>query len=169
MALVPQIMLGALILLAFAFTAQQKLVIANHTGPAPERQIAYLMRAYHQASVSAKAANGGLTGTVANPSPAMSGAGSVAFFFTSCADAKNVVTTLSETLNGYQNQSIARELARQSAAPPELGGVAPHSVVIPGVGLSTGNAVQTGVGALALPAGCAVTAGMPAIVTQVIP
>ncbi len=162
-------MLGALILLAFAFTAQQKLVIANHAGPAPERQIAYLMRAYHQSSVAAKAADGALVGTVANPSPAMSGAAPVALFFTSCADAKSVVTTLIEAQNTYQNQSIARELARQSSAPPELGSVASHNVVIPGVGLSTGTAIQTGVGQLALPANCAVTAGLPAIVTQVMP
>jgi hypothetical protein len=119
--------------------------------------------------VAAKAANGALTGVLADPSPAMSGVAPVAFFFTSCADAKSVVTTLNEVLNPYQNQSIARELARQSAAPPELGSVAPHTVVIPGVGLSTGAAVQTGVGPLALPANCAVPMGLPAIVTQVVP
>ena len=169
MALVPQILLGALILLAFAFTAQQKLVIANPAGPAPERQIAYLMRAYHQSSVAAKAANSALTGLLANPSPAMSGPSPVAFFFTSCADAHSVVTTLIEASNAHQQQSIAHELARQSGAPPELGTVAPRTVVIPGTGLSNGTAVQTGVGPLPLPANCAVAAGLPAIVTRVVP
>lgn len=169
MALVPQILLGALILLAFAFTAQQKLAIANSKGPVPERQIAYLMRVYHQASVAAKAADGSLTGALANPSPAMSGASPVAFFFTSCADATSVVTTLIDPAGSYRNQSIARELARQASAPPELGTVAPRTVVIPGTGLSTGASIQTGAGQTPLPANCTVTAGLPVIVTRVVP
>ena len=177
MALVPQILLGALVLLAFAFTAQQRLAIANHAGPAPERQVAFLMRAYHRSSVAAKTAAPSLTGVLADPSPSMTGAAPVAFFFTSCADAHDVVTTLggasatpgADAAGAYQNQSVARELARQSASPPELGLTAPQRTAVPGIGLSTGAAVETAAGALAFPAGCAVKAGLPAIQTRVVP
>jgi hypothetical protein len=171
MGLLPQLLLGALIVAAFAATLQQRLAIASHNGPLPARQIAYQMRVYHQSSVTYKEANAALSGTIAAPPPSLTPAAPIAAFFVSCADAHSVVTTLNQPLSAYTNQEIAQEMSRQSVSPPELGGSGkpPQAIGIPGIGLSNGMALQTGLGLTALPAGCAVAAGLPAIVTQAVP
>jgi hypothetical protein len=166
MGLFPQLLLGALIVVAFAATAQQRLAIASHTGPDPARQIAYLMRVYHRSSVAYKTANSSAAGTIAAPPPSMTAPQPVATFFTSCADATSVVTTLADSLGAHRNQGIAQELSREAASPSTKPAPA---IGIPGIGLSNGTALQTGLGVTALPANCTVAAGLPAIVTQAVP
>ena len=51
MGLLAPIILGALLIIAFALTSQQKLAIASLGGPMPARQIAYLMRVHHQSAI----------------------------------------------------------------------------------------------------------------------
>ena len=177
----------AFIFVAAAFTQQQRLVLADHNAPFPPRQIAYLLRVYHQNSLAYKQQNTGVTGVISNPPPSMAAQP----FFTSCADAKSVVTFPGGAsaaaswvggLGAYENAAVATEIARQSVQPPELGQVGqsalvagyagstvPQIVPVPGVGLSTGSAIQSGAGQVALPAGCTVPVGRPAIRTQVIP
>jgi|SRR5579859_2650123 len=178
MGLLPQVILGALLIVAFALSAQQRLAIASHTGPMPARQIAYLMRVYHQSSV-AYATNVVLpNGTVADPPPEWDVTSTL---FKSCWDGISVVTSL----NGMQtaeNNAVAQELVRQSVIPPEYGLLTPVSWAIgyngstvsqlarvPGVGLSDGANIQSGAGAIALATGCAVSSGAVAIQTRVLP
>jgi len=157
----PQIMLAALVLAAFALASQQRLAIASHTGPAPARQIAYLMRSYHNASVTFKLANTGAR-------HAITGATSISGFV-SCADAQNVVTTIDQSYGAARDQQIVSELLRQSAAPPEFGARSQTGIGVPGVGFSNGTQIQTGLGVIALPDICPVAAGLPAMLTQVLP
>lgn len=177
MGLLPPVILGALLIVAFALSAQQRLALNTHTGPMPARQVAYLMRVYHQSSVSLK---GSPTppplGPLANPPSNLAGQ----TFYASCADAKSVVTYLiGETL--YRNEAVAAELARQSVAPPELGkngsgttigygGLdAPYAVPVAGIGLSNGAQIVGTADVTILPANCSVPAGAPALQTQVLP
>jgi len=152
----PQMMLAALILAAFALASQQRLAIASHGGPAPARQIAYLLRSYHSAAVAFKLANPATIQTIAAGEAGMTG-------FISCADAKNVVTTIDQSYGTARDQQIAGELLRQSVSSGQTG------VGVPGVGISNGAQLQTGLGAVALPAACAVPAGLPAMQTRVLP
>ena len=183
MGLFPPYMILVLVLLAAALTAQQRLALASHNAAFPARQIAYQMRVYHQSSVNYKLANGTATGVITSPPPSLSSQ----FYFTSCADAENVVTFVGGAsagrawaggLGAFNNQSVAAELARQSISPPELGLVSQSSrvtgylgvttsqaITVPGIGLSTGSNIQTGYGLVALPAGCTVPAGVPAMLT----
>ena len=180
MGLLPSLILGALIVTAFAFTAQQRLVLASPAGPMPARQIAYLMRVYHQSSVAYQLSAKGPAGVIANPPSFLT----ASFYFTSCTDGNSVVTfvggqSASPQWTGgagaYQNQSVVRELLRQSLSPPELGPVRQTSQIagqiapVPGIGLSTGTQIQSGSGLLTLPSGCGVAAGLPAIQTRVAP
>jgi len=157
----PQMMLAALILAAFALASQQRLAIASHGGPAPARQIAYLLRSHHSAAVSFKLANPATTQTIVAGEAGMTG-------FISCADAKTVVTTIDQSYGTARDQQIAGELLRQSVSSGQTGVVAPGGGV-PGIGLSDGTQLQTGFGAVALPAACPVTAGLPAMQTRVLP
>jgi hypothetical protein len=166
MGLLPQLMLCALIVAAFAVTAQQRLAIASHSGPAPARQIAHLMEVYHRSSVAYKEANPAAAGVIAAPPPGMTPPQPVATFFASCADGHSVVTTLTDSLGAYRNQQIARELSRQAL---DQVGEPAQIIGVPGIGLSTGNAVQTGLGLATLPANCTVAAGLPAVITQAVP
>ena len=74
----------------------------------------------------------------------------------------SVVTTIDQSFGTASDQQIAGELLRQS-----LAGRA--GLGVPGVGLSDGTQLQTGFGAIALPAACPVIAGFPAMQTQVLP
>jgi len=156
MGLFPQMMLAALIVAAFALTSQQRLAIASHGGPDPARQIAYLLRSYHSAAVAFKLANPATTQTIVAGEAGMTG-------FISCADAKTVVTTIDQSYGTARDQQIADELLRQSVATGQAG------IGVPGVGVSNGTQLQTGLGLLALPASCPVTAGAPAIQTRALP
>jgi hypothetical protein len=176
----------ALALVTGVTTIQQQQTLASPTQPYLPRQIAYEMRVFHRASLSYKGTFTAATGPISNPPPSMVNQ----FRYSSCADAKSVVTFPGGTgagaawaagLGFYQNNAVATELARQSVSPPELGinaparvagyngGTVPQVIPVPGVGLSTGTEVQSGAGAISLPAGCAVPAGLPVIVTQVLP
>jgi hypothetical protein len=151
----------------------------------PARQLAYLMRVYHQAAITVKMADTSLTGPLAvPPSTVNPGEG----FFMSCADAKHVVTTLDTIdptpvleLGTAEVSAIVAELTRQSVLPPELGlrGQAPLAIGFrgspsallapaPGVGLTNGTTIFTATGPLPMPA-CLVPGGTAAIVTQVLP
>src|SRR5579871_2296355 len=92
MGLLPSVILGALLIVAFALTAQQRLSIANPTGPLPARQIAYLMRTHHQAAIDQKLANNSLEaeGNFAPPTMTVSGD----YTFVSCIHDKVVATGL---------------------------------------------------------------------------
>ncbi len=158
----PQMMLAALILAAFALASQQRLAIASHGGPDPARQIAYLLRVYHRSAVATKLADPATVQTIAAGPAGMTG-------FVSCADAQSVVTTIDQSYGAARDQEIAGELLRQSAAPPELGAADRAAIGVPGIGLSDGTQLRTGFGAVALPAACAVAAGLPALQTQVVP
>ena len=152
----PQMLLAALIVAAFAFTAQQRLAIAAHNGPAPARQIAYLLRTYHRSAVAFKQANPATTQTIVAGPAGMTG-------FVSCADSHSVVTTIDQSYGTARDQQIAGEMLKQSL-PADSPGIG-----VPGVGMSDGTRLQTGFGALALPAACPVEAGLPAMQTQVLP
>jgi len=159
----PQIMLAALVLAAFALASQQRLAIASHTGPAPARQIAYLMRSYHSSAVANKL--GATSATPPTETTTITG-------FVSCADAQNVVTTVDQSHGTYdtaRTEQIVGELLRQSSAPPEFGNAIRPGIGVPGIGLSNGTQIQTGLGMVALPPTCPVPAGLPAILTQVVP
>jgi len=152
----PQMMLVALILAAFALTSHQRVAIASHGGPNPARQIAYLLRSHHGAAVAFKLANPATTQAIAAGEPGMTG-------FISCADANTVVTTIDQSYGTARDQQIAGELLRQSVATGQTG------IGVPGIGLSDGTQLQTGFGAVALPASCPVVAGLPAMQTRVLP
>gem|GEM_PF-5214723 len=154
-------MLAALVLAAFALASQQRLAIASHNGPAPARQIAYLMRSYHSSAVAYKLVHNSATQAIAGPA-GMTG-------FVSCADAQNVVTTVDQSYGAARDEQIVGELLRQSSTPPEFGTAIRAGIGVPGIGLSNGTQIQTGLGVVALPAACAVPAGLPAMLTQVLP
>ena len=95
----PQMMLAALVLAAFALASQQRLAIASHSGPAPARQIAYLLRSYHSSAIAIKLAAPATTQTIVAGPPSMTG-------FISCADAQNVVTTIDQSYGAARDQQI---------------------------------------------------------------
>lgn len=152
----PQMLLAALVVAAFAFTAQQRLAIAAHNGPDPARQIAYLLRTYHRSAVAVKLASPATTETIVAGPAGMTG-------FVSCADAHSVVTTIDQSYGTARDQQIADALLKQSLGQDSSG------IGVPGVGISDGTRLQTGLGAIALPAACPVEAGLPAMQTQVVP
>jgi len=155
-------MLAALIIAAFALASQQRLAIASHNGPAPARQIAYLLRSYHSSAVAIKLAAPATTQTIVAGPAGMTG-------FISCADAQSVVTTIDQSYGAARDQQIVSELLRQSSAPPEFGTASRPGIGVPGIGLSDGTQIKTGLGAVTLPASCPVAAGLPAMQTQVVP
>src|SRR5579859_8012727 len=87
MGLLTPVILGALLIVAFALSSQQRLGLASHAGPMPARQIAYLMRAHHQGAISLKQATPGLD-TVIDAPPATMTVGD--HLFLSCISGKFV-------------------------------------------------------------------------------
>jgi hypothetical protein len=182
MGLLPQIILGALLIVAFALSAQQRLALNPRTGPMRARQIAYLMRAHHQAAVNAKMADNALTNEGDYAPPTMTTTGD--YTFVTCIGAKTVVTGLfvigDDTtlmalplLGNAENNAVVAELRRQSVLPPELGSLggkpwavgynaSPAALIAPtpGVGLA---------GEVPASAPCLPPGEAPVIVTQVLP
>ncbi len=180
MGLFPQIMLGALILAAFAFTAQQKLSLGSHNGPMPARQIAYLMRVHHQAAVNLKAATPSLAAVGDFGPPSMASEERVV----SCIEGKFVVTglfTIGDTttlmflpvVGTAESNAVAAELKRQSVLSPELGrlGQTPRATGYNGSPASSiAPVTQAGLSdEFPLIPNCLLLPGIPAMVTQVIP
>jgi hypothetical protein len=185
MGLLPQVILGALLIVAFALSAHQRLAIASHTGPMPARQIAYLMRTHHQAAVNLKQATPSLQTVVDAAPPSMN---LDDFVFLSCVAQKSVATFMMTITAGVgpdlaviprlmistaEANAVVEELKRQSVVEPELGSLSqapwaagyggnPAALVAPSpqVGFSDN---------VTLPASCLYAPGVPTIVTQVIP
>jgi len=187
MGLLPPVLLGALLIVAFALSAQQRLAIASHTGPVPARQIAYQMRVHHQAAIALKQADPGLT-TVTDA------LNDNDYQFLSCINGNYVATAMmtvgdSITLmpmvmvGEAEANAIVEELARQSVIAPELGRTgqaawsvgyagSPSTLITPvvGVGMVDGASIRTSSGLIpASFAACPVPTGAPILVTQVLP
>jgi len=185
MGLLPPVILGALLIVAFALSSQQRLTIASHTGPVPARQIAYQMRVHHQAAIALKQADPALS-TVTDA------LNDNDFLFLSCING-NTVATVMMTVTGIpliprvmvgqtEANAVVEELARQSVMAPELGrvgqtawsagydGVA-GALITPVVGVGTSDAanIHTTTGLVPLPDSCLAPAGAPVILTQVLP
>lgn len=184
MGLLPPIILGALLIVAFAFSAQQRLAIASHAGPIPARQIAYQMRVHHQAAIRLKLADPALdiVTDALNDNDDQ---------FLSCIHDKTVTTALmtigdAMTLMPFvligapETNMVVQELARQSVIAPELGRVgqtawsigytgASSTLVTPvvGVGIADGGYIRTSSGLI--PPTCIVPVGAPVLITQVLP
>lgn len=179
MGLLPPILLGALLIVAFALSAQQRLALQSHAPPMPARQLAHLLRVYHQSSISyATGSSPPPAGTIADPPPDWDNTSTL---FTSCWDGVTVVTSLNG-LQAAENNAVVQELVRQTIAPPEYGLLTPapwtvgyggsglsQLTPVPGMGLSDGTQIQSGAGAVALAAGCPVPGGTPAIQTRILP
>jgi hypothetical protein len=189
MGLLPQLLLGALIVAAFAATMQQRLAIASRADVLQARQLAYLMRTHHQAAVKLKLATPSLdTLTDAPPGPMIND-----FRFLSCITGKVVVTSMYEisgpeiipvlAYGTDQANAVVAELIRQSVLAPELGRVgktpwstgydgAPSALMTPvaGIGTANGTTVRTAAGPIPLPNPCSqAPLGAPTMVTQVLP
>ena len=187
MGLLPPVILGALLIVAFAFSSQQRLALASHDGPLPARQTAYRMRVHHEAAIRLKRADPDLI-TVTD---ALNDNDDQ---FLSCIGDKTVATVMmiigdETTLMPLviaevpETNAIVQELARQSIIAPELGRVGQtawsvgypgsSSALIPpvvGVGVMEGANIRTSSGlASASSVGCPAVTGVPVIVTQVLP
>lgn len=184
MGLLPPVILGALLIVAFALSSQQRLAIASHAGPMPARQIAYQMRIHHEAAIRLKRATPGLI-TVTD---ALNDNDDQ---FVSCIDAKTVSTVMmivgdATTLMPFvivgvsETNAIVQELARQSIIAPELGRVgqtawsigyadSPSTLITPvvGIGVADGGDIRTSSGLIPTP--CLAPTGAPVIMTQVLP
>jgi len=186
MGLLPPVILGALLIVAFALSSQQRLAIASHAGPLPARQIAYLMRAHHQGAIWLKQADTALETVIDAPPPTMNVGD---YLFLSCISGKVVATSVTTItpipvaeMGMAEANAVVVELARQSVVSPELGllGQTPLAVgydgnpaalvaPAPGIGLSDGTDIHTGTGLVPVPSGCLIPAGAPTILTQVLP
>ena len=187
MGLLPPVILGALLIVAFALSSQQRLTIASHTGPVPARQIAYQMRVHHQAAIALKQADPGLS-TVTDA------LNDNDYQFLSCIDGNYVATVMMTVeliptlmISAAEANAVVTELARQSVMAPELGRVgqtawsigynnAPSTLVTPVVGIGLVQFVPSEVatihtidGDLPIPDGCLTPNGAPVIMTQVLP
>jgi len=185
MGLLAPVIIGALLIVAFTLSAQQRLDLNNRTGPMPARQVAYLMRVHHQSAVNQKLADPELDTVVNAAPPTMTITGD--YTFLSCIHGKVVVTAafiIGDALtlmpipifSTAENNAIVTELRRQSVLPPEFGllghspwtvgnGGSPTAMITPtsGIGLSD----EIDAGPISLP--CPIPSGVPAIVTQVLP
>ena len=185
MGLLPSVILGALLIVAFALSAQQRLALNPRTGPMPARQLAYLMRAHHQSAVNQKLANTNLDTATDFAPPTMTIVGY--YTFVSCVQDNVVATGLFivgdattlmplPLLDTAENNAVVAELRRQSVLPPELGllggrpwtvgyNASPSALIAPtpGVGLSD----ELAAGPIAMP--CPMPSGVPVIITQVLP
>lgn len=182
MGLLPPVLIGALLVVAFAFSSQQRLAIASHAPPMPARQLAYLMRAHHQAAVALKVATPSLDTVTDVAPPTMTVAGD--YTFISCISGNYVATGLfvigdTTTLapltliGAAESNAVVTELKRQSVLSPELGqvGSTPWAVgngssgaqiaPVTGIGL-VGDAALAGIP-------CPMPNEAPVIVTQVLP
>lgn len=175
MGLLPQILLGALVVAAFAATMQQRLAIASHANFLQARQFAYMLRTHHQAAINLKQADSTLQTTIADSR------------ILSCITGKVVITvawnSLAVMTSPDEANTVVEELARQSVLAPELGRVGQtrwsvgyngiHSALITPVaqtGISDGANIRTGTGVFPLPLDCRfIPYGSPAMVTQVLP
>lgn len=185
MGLLAPVILGALLIVAFALSAHQRLAIASHTGPMPARQLAYLMRVHHQAAISQKMVTPSLQTVIDAAPPSMN---IDDFMFLSCVTQKSVTTFMMTITEGggfdlaviprlmtstANANAVVRELRRQSVVTPELGrlgntpwaigyGGNPAALVapMPQIGMSD---------SVTIPSGCLYAPGVPTIVTQVIP
>ncbi len=190
MGLLPPVILGALLIVAFALSSQQRLAIASHTGPMPARQIAYQMRVHHQAAIALKQADP----TLSTVTDALNDND---FLFLSCINGNYVATVMmtvigiplipTRMINTAEANAVVQELSRQSVLAPELGRIgqtawatgydnAPSTLVAPVVGIGLVQFVPSQVaiihtvdGDLPLPDGCLTPDGAPVIMTQVLP
>lgn len=159
MGLLAPIILGALLIVAFALTSQQKLAIASHTGPMPARQIAYLMRVHHQSAIKQKLANPALDTIVDAAPPTMAISQDL---FNSCLQGKVVATGIftvgvaAPLLSPAEADAVVAELKLQT-----VGAAISPFISPPGIGL-TGESLSPSVP-------CPMPAGVPVIITQVLP
>ena len=190
MGLLPPVILGALLIVAFALTSLQRLAIASHSGPMPARQIAYQMRTHHQGAIALKQADPSLETVIDAPPPTMSVGD---FRFLSCISGQSVSTAAMEvgdaatlipevSIPSTEIDAVLEELARQSVMSPELGrlgamgwstgsgGVRSAAITpIAGIGITAGAQIRTAFGLIPLTANCPIPDGAPIIVTQVVP
>lgn len=182
MGLLPPVILAALLVVAFAFSSQQRLAIASHAGPTPARQIAHQMRLHHEAAIRLKRNDPALdTYTDAlNDNDSQ---------FISCISGKTVTTVMmtigdATTLMPFvlvgvsETNAIVQELARQSVIAPELGRIGQTAwangnggtrvVLVAGIGILDFPNMRTATGLIPAPP-CLAPDGAPAIVTQVLP
>jgi len=179
MGLLPPVILGALLIVAFALSAQQRLAIASHDAPMPARQIAYRMRVHHEAAIRLKQADPSLDTYV-------DALNDNDYQFLSCIEGKTVTTVmmtisfaLPELVIGPSEvDAVVEELARQSIIAPELGRTGQTAwangnggtLVAPtaGIGILDFPNMRTATGIIPAPP-CLTPDGAPAIVTQVLP
>jgi hypothetical protein len=183
MGLLPSIIIGALLIVAFTLSAQQRLDLNSRAGAMPARQIAYLMRAHHQSAVSQKLADPALDTIVNAAPPTMTVAGD--YTFLSCIHGKIVMTAAfvigdAVTIIPFpvfslaENNEVVTELRRQSVLPPELGllGRTPWAVGYngsPAALIASASGIGLSDEVVPSPIPCLVPSGVPAIVTQVLP
>ena len=190
MGLLAPVILGALLIVAFALTSLQRLAIASHAGPLPARQIAYQMRTHHQGAIALKLADPSLVTIIDAPPPSMNVGD---FRFLSCISGQSVSTAAMEvgdavtmipqvTIPAAEIDALLEELFRQSVMSPELGrmgsvgwstgydGVRSAAITpIAGIGITSGAQIRTAFGLIPLTANCPIPDGAPIIVTQVVP
>lgn len=179
MGLLAPVILGALLIVAFALSAQQRLAIASHNAPMPARQIAYQMRVHHDAAIRLKQSDPALDTYVdaLNDNDDQ---------FLSCITGKSVATAMMTTHNFIpvlltspdEANSVTEELARQSLTSPGLQQTAAnawttradgaHLVPVVGIGILNFPNLRTASGLIPAP-NCLFPDGAPTIVTQVIP
>jgi hypothetical protein len=191
MGLLPPVILGALLIVAFALTSQQRLAIASHTGPMPARQIAYQMLVHHWAAVRLMQSNPASYAQLELVDALYDND----YQFLSCMQG-NTVTTVMMTvepmiptlmISTAEANLVEQELSRQSVIAPELGRIgqtawsvgynnASSTQVTPIVGIGLAQFVPSEVGTihtidgdLPLPDGCLMPDGAPVIMTQVLP
>jgi len=179
MGLLPPVLIGAFLIVAFALSAQQRLTIASHNGPMPARQIAYEMLVHHDAAIRLKQSDPALDTYVdaLNDNDEL---------FLSCIWGKSVATTMMTTQNFIpqlltgpdQVNRVVEELIRQSVTSPRLEqtgltawSIRPdgtHIVPVAGIGILDFPNMRTSSGLVPAP-NCLFPNGAPTIVTQVLP
>jgi hypothetical protein len=179
MGLLPPVILGALLIVAFALSSQQRLALAGHNAPLPARQIAYQMRVHHEAAIRLKQADPSLDAFV----DALNDNDNQ---FLSCIQDKTVMTVMmifpssvpELVIGPSEVDAVVEELARQSVIAPELGRTGQTAwsngnggtLVAPvaGIGILDFPNIRTATGLMPTPP-CLAPNGAPAIVTQVLP
>lgn len=175
MGIAAPIVLLALTLSVLLAALQNGATFKSSTAQHPERQIAYQMRQFHQASVKAKVGAPATLGMIAPLLPASF----TDWRFASCASANSVLTSFAGQ-SIELDRAVLNELLQQSQLPPEIGflthapqirvAAAPGSVAIfspPGIGRSDGAYLRGGASAIAL--ACPIPVGMIALQTQLAP